>query len=226
MSGRYDDFDRALLRAGRSARAPSGMRARALAAAGAGGATALAASSKATASVLSSLAAKCAVVVAVGAASIGAAAVVTRAPDPPLAPTVVEPPPVPSTFVQYAPIAPKAVEAVEVAPAREPPPPSPKPQVVVTAPPGPSALAEEIRLVDGARRALADGDAGSALRLVEEHASRFAGGTFAVERDVLRIDALVATGREDEAAARARDFVARHPSSAQAARIEKIGARR
>jgi hypothetical protein len=85
-------------------------------------------------------------------------------------------------------------------------------------------LADEIRLVDAARRALAQGDPSLALRLVEEHEADHPAGAFAVERDVLRVDALLAAGRTSEAAARARLLLARHGNAAQAQRLARIAA--
>ncbi len=99
-------------------------------------------------------------------------------------------------------------------------PPVPAPPASTPKPGGP--LREELDLLDGARGALATSDATTALRLVDEHATRFPSGAFAVERDVIRIDALEAAGRHAEAVAHARSFVARHPASAQAGRIAKI----
>ena len=49
-------------------------------------------------------------------------------------------------------------------------------------------------------------------------------GTFRPEATVLRIEALAATGRRDEARALARDFVARHPASPLSERMARLAA--
>jgi hypothetical protein len=243
MSQEYDDFDEALLRAGRRAPAPPRLRERALGAAAAG-AAALAttkaaagvAGAKASGGILGKVAIKWALVAAVGATSVGAAYVVeTRLASPEAA----DPAP-PAVVTAASPVTKVAPPVVTAAPSVAPPPPEDPPEPPPAAPvarsrpstaealpvaPPPereSALREEIALVDAARAAIADGDPAFALRRIEDHAARFPAGSFAVERDVLRIDALVLAGRSDEARERARAFVARHPKAAQARRIEKI----
>lgn len=243
MSEQYDDFDRALLRAGKKAAAPtSRMRSRALSAAAAAGATgaATAATTKAAAATKigavakatkAILLAKWTMLAAVTTASIGTAVYVveTRVEKNETIPVAaaVAPPVLKPVATPVASVAPPVAPAEEKVEAVE----EPKPVVTaVKAAPVVSAaktvtvdpLREELGLVEDARRALAAGDASTALRQVDEHARRFPSGAFAVERDVIRIDALAAAGRRDEAASRARDFLAHHPGSAQARRIAKI----
>jgi hypothetical protein len=246
VSERYDDFDRALLRAGKRAVAPSRLRARALGAAAAAGVTTATTTAKAaTATKMTTLAKaakllslKWTLVAAVTTASVGTAVYVhesekreTRAPAVEAA-VVATASPTTRAITKQAP--PPATEEAEPEPAPAPPPvvtvASPRRAIVPVAPPSASTLTttvdplrEEIALLDRARSALASGDSANALRLVDEHAARFAShGAFGVESDVIRIDALAAAGRRDEATACARDFLARHPASAQARRIAKM----
>ncbi len=71
------------------------------------------------------------------------------------------------------------------------------------------------------RAALAD-DPALALRMTDEHASRYRQGVLAQEREVIAIDALVRIGRRDEARARASAFRVRYPSSAHASRVDAL----
>ncbi len=73
-------------------------------------------------------------------------------------------------------------------------------------------LAEEYRLVDGARAKLAAKDATGALQSIREHEKRFPSGQLNQERESLHIQALVETGRIPEARERAERFRARFPS--------------
>lgn len=70
----------------------------------------------------------------------------------------------------------------------------------------------ETSLLFEARAALG-GDPEAALRLLNEHATRFAGGLLTPEREVLAIDALRRLGRAQEAEVRTRQFRARYPNS-------------
>jgi hypothetical protein len=82
-----------------------------------------------------------------------------------------------------------------------------------------SHLAAEGRLVVAARRALRDGDAAGALRLLEARRAEFAGGVLEQEREALTIEALARTGRADAAAARADAFLRAYPQSPHTAAI-------
>ncbi|HTN90004.1 MAG TPA: hypothetical protein VL242_40295 [Sorangium sp.] len=299
MSDSYDDFDRALLRAGRAAKAPSSLRAKALAAAAAGTATAAATTSLGvgTAKASGGIAAKAAhalglkavLVASIGVTSVAlvlggayvaathhADAVVSGAPmGPPRAaevggvapaaapptqeatqeatqeelalPAKAEPAvapaaePAPRAAASTKNVAPapqgtglarqvaSSVPAATAVPAVDPLPREPRSEEVAQSPAAPtsvlpnSILSDELRLIDTARAALQRGDVPLALRLTAEHAARFPGGSLAIERDVLRVDALVAGGRITEAASHACAFVARSPRSAQAPRMIKVG---
>lgn len=80
-----------------------------------------------------------------------------------------------------------------------------------TAPAG-SDLAEEYRLVEGARAKLSAKDHAGALRSIREHDERFPNGQLAQENESLHIQALVETGRVPEARERAERFRVRFPN--------------
>lgn len=70
-----------------------------------------------------------------------------------------------------------------------------------SSPPLAGTLAEELALMDRARQSIARGDHAAALQALDEHDTRFPAGTLVRERDVLRVTALCAAGRDDEAIA-------------------------
>ncbi len=85
------------------------------------------------------------------------------------------------------------------------------------------AAREESRLVGEARRRLRSGDAAGALAGVDELARRFPQGVLAQERALLRIEALAAAGRGDEARAGAIAFVRAYPKSPFEGRARALG---
>lgn len=85
-----------------------------------------------------------------------------------------------------------------------------------------TSLAAERRLVDSARAALAQGRHEPALSALATHRRRFPDGALAEERDALEVEALVAAGRRDEAAAAATGFEHRYPASLYRGRIRAI----
>ncbi len=87
-------------------------------------------------------------------------------------------------------------------------------------------LRDEIALVDAARTALEGGAPARALVLLQRYATTYPDGTFRPEVTVLRIEALAATGRRDEARAQARAFVARHPDGPLSERMARLAATR
>lgn len=107
---------------------------------------------------------------------------------------------------------------------------APSPAVSVSAPttvaapspvdPAPS-LADEVRLVAAARASLRAGDGVAALRELDAHAQRFPHGALEVEATAMRILALCAADRRDEARALARRWLplaARSPTAASVRR--------
>jgi hypothetical protein len=127
------------------------------------------------------------------------------------APQVAQPAPPETTSVPATPVSPKAsaFSATSVSA-------SPKPSAAA------AALPDEATLFRQAGDALRAGEASRTLALVDELERRFPSGTFAQEREVLRIEALTRVGREDEARARARAFLSAHPESAHRPRLERL----
>jgi hypothetical protein len=84
------------------------------------------------------------------------------------------------------------------------------------APSAPSArgdLVREREILDAAHAALAHGRAADALAAVQRHASQWPRGYLGEEREVVRIQALAASGRRGEAEQLAAQFRAMHPKS-------------
>ena len=84
-----------------------------------------------------------------------------------------------------------------------------------------SDLDRELVLVQKAQGALRS-DPADALAAATEHLRQFPSGQLAQEREVVAIEALVALGRGEEAAARAEAFRARWPKSAHLRRIDSL----
>lgn len=74
-------------------------------------------------------------------------------------------------------------------------------------------LTLEREILDAANAALAHGRPADALALAERHAEQWPRGFLGEEREVVRIQALAASGRRDEAQRRAAQFRASHPKS-------------
>jgi hypothetical protein len=115
---------------------------------------------------------------------------------------------------------------VATAPSSAPPAPEPATAYVPGAVAGPASPAappapageSELALLDRARSRVA-ADPSEAIRALEEHRARYPHGTFAQEREVLAIEALVRLGRRGEAQARADAFARDYPASAHRRRI-------
>jgi hypothetical protein len=107
------------------------------------------------------------------------------------------------------------VLSVDDLPSSAPPPATNSPAVAVGAPSARtqgSGLAEEYRLVEGARAKLAAKDYTGALQSIRAHETRFPRGQLNQECESLHIQLLVETGRIEEARARAHSFRARFPN--------------
>ncbi len=127
---------------------------------------------------------------------------------------------------------------VSPAPAEPPPAPAPAASEAATEAPAPASAEsapattavsealerarEEARLVREADQALRRGDAGGALRTLEELRRRFPGGVLGQEREVLTIEALSRSGQGAQASARAEVFLARNPASPFAGRVRPL----
>lgn len=81
-------------------------------------------------------------------------------------------------------------------------------------------LAAERALLDVASSALARGMPDEALEAVERHARDYPRGILVEEREAVEVKALVASGRTDEAKARATSFRARYPKSLLLSAVE------
>ena len=80
----------------------------------------------------------------------------------------------------------------------------------------------ELAIVEQAQRALREQRPDRALELLERHRRMHAHGALAEERELLRAQALCATGRLTEARALAAEFVAEHPASAYAGKMRRV----
>ncbi|MCK6550708.1 hypothetical protein L6R52_33030 [Myxococcota bacterium] len=90
-----------------------------------------------------------------------------------------------------------------------------------SAPPD-TALAEERRLIEQARAALARRSAEDAARTLDAHAERYPSGRLAEERDALRVVVMVRLGRREEASELARRFIERYPESVLRPMVQPI----
>jgi len=114
----------------------------------------------------------------------------------------------------------------EPAPVVEAPPPAPARAPVRSRPRAAAAnaatLADEVRMLEEAQRALAAGDPAGALRACDRYRGAFATGKLAPEETILRVRALLARGDRQRAVGLAEAFVSAHPDSPYAARIRAI----
>jgi hypothetical protein len=92
-------------------------------------------------------------------------------------------------------------------------------------PEAPRSVAAEQRLLDAARAAKARGATVDALAALRRHRERFEHGQLAQERDVLRIEILVASGQHERARAEMAAFETSYPHSVHRARLERLLAR-
>jgi hypothetical protein len=85
-----------------------------------------------------------------------------------------------------------------------------------------TTLAEEMRLLRRARAAMRDRDPARALTALQAHAESFSDGQMSEDRDALRVEALCAADRRDDARAAAAAFARAWPRSPHGARVQKI----
>jgi hypothetical protein len=146
---------------------------------------------------------------------VSAPALIVRLNDAPQPRATVQP--ALSAHAEPAPSAEHAQPAplVQAAPAPEPVPP-PARELAASRPAAPapaSSLAEETGMMERARRELAAGQASLALLSLEEHARRFPSAALGEEREALRVFALCALGRVEDAKRSAAAFVGASPRS-------------
>jgi hypothetical protein len=114
--------------------------------------------------------------------------------------------------------------APPAAPSATPAAPSATP-AAASAPSAPSAsgstLEREVAALRTVRAALRDRDGATALATLDTYAHEFPQGALTEEADALRVEALCALNRRDEATQAAASFLERHPGSLHAARVAR-----
>lgn len=218
------DFERELLRAGRSDAMSAESRRAILGALGIGGtlvaAGTIAAGIKASGGKGLLTALGIGGVSAIGVVGVWAGLNLTEAapvpvPVPPLARN-----PAPRSLVVEAKPAPEAPPPVEVvtpdalAPSKETP---ARAANTVSDP-----LSLELSAIESARSALARREYSRALRLLDEHRKRFPKAHLMAEATVLRIEALAASGEKQAAARLGKAFLARDPNGPYARRVRSL----
>jgi len=83
-------------------------------------------------------------------------------------------------------------------------------------------LSGEVALVDSARKALMRGDSAGALGLLERHRKEYPAGSLGPEAFVLRLEAMVRSGRSSAARDLAKRYLERNPQSPHASAIRRI----
>ncbi|TAK25089.1 MAG: hypothetical protein EPO40_23175 [Myxococcaceae bacterium] len=142
----------------------------------------------------------------------------TRAPSP-VAPSP-RTRPVPVVVAPLAPTAPPVVAAPSP-PVIAAPAPAPTVPVAVAPREERDDLPAELRWIERAQTALAANDPAAAQAALRGHARAFPRGHLSEEREALAVQVLCASGRADEARRAAAAFIARHPTSPQAARVRR-----
>lgn len=89
-----------------------------------------------------------------------------------------------------------------------------------------ASIQEELSLLDRARVAVRSRDGAGALGLLDEHSQRFSHGVFQPEAQVLRIEALAASGERQRAQALGRSFLQHYSGHPLAEHVSKLIARR
>jgi hypothetical protein len=85
-----------------------------------------------------------------------------------------------------------------------------------------SLLSREVLVLDGARAALASGDAVSARAILDGYDSEFPAGNLRPEATVLRIEALLRAGDVESARSLAQQFERVHPGDSHVGRIRSM----
>jgi len=160
--------------------------------------------------------------VPVAAAGPAVSSVTPALPRMPVAPTI---PPTPAS-------APAPTETATSAPTQPTQPtsiPGAHPELVAVsgsaAPIQASTMKDQLALLDLARGAYQSGDPGRALLYLKEYDELYPRSSFALESEVLRIDALSAAGRTSEALAAADRFLEAHPNELMSRHVRSIAER-
>ncbi len=88
--------------------------------------------------------------------------------------------------------------------------------------PAPTSLHDEAALLESVRASLATSHVARALTLLDAYDARFAAGALAEEAVVLRVQALLAAGRREDARRIADDFARRYPGSSYVPRVRAL----
>ncbi len=99
---------------------------------------------------------------------------------------------------------------------------TPRSAPVVSAHPARERYAQELKVLQPARAAVARGDFSAALASIVEHQRRFPDGQLSEEREALRVQALSGLGRTDEATRAAIAFRKRFPGSVLISRMQAL----
>jgi TolA-binding protein len=83
-------------------------------------------------------------------------------------------------------------------------------------------LSEGVSVLELARSAIAEGDTARALRIVNEYERQFPKGDLREEAETIRIEALIARGRDAEALDAASTFLATSPNSPHARHVRAM----
>jgi hypothetical protein len=133
-----------------------------------------------------------------------------RAPEQAPAPTVT------------APVAPPKV-VVPLEPARRGKPSAKPGRIAEDASDASASTLEQVAAIRRAYAAVRDGDGDRALRMLDAHAKQWPTSEFAGERDLLRVRALCAAGRKQDAEQAAAAFKRKHPGSPLGAALKQCG---
>lgn len=135
----------------------------------------------------------------------------------------------------------QAVAPTPVSPMAAPVAAAPEPEVVAAAPiaapavqavtRGPERVAREssvkaeLGLLEQARSALSGGNSGGALQVLARYAERYPRGSMRMEAEVLKVEALAASGRTQEASRLADRLLVRNPKSVVASRLRRFASK-
>ena len=83
-------------------------------------------------------------------------------------------------------------------------------------------IRDSLRILIHRRAGAIDEDPEEALAELEAYRRKFSGGALAQEAEVLRIESLARSGRDDQARQAATAFLRAHPDSPLAARVQTV----
>lgn len=149
-----------------------------------------------------------------GAVTIGAARLSSPAPSVPAQ--------APSASVHVVAAPSSAPAPIAIASVSEPVVPSASAPAVVASTPAPRSLAEEVASLDAARKLLAAGDPAGAIAALDKHRRDFPAGALGPEAMLVRLEALMAAGRQQEARAVGQRFLDAHPDSPLQGRVRTL----